>query len=171
MRRFLKDNMILVILILACVLFATRTPAFLTVGNWKNILINSSILLVVAVPASMLMIAGYVDMSLGSLVGLAGVITSLAVLKMGAPAWGAILIGLSCGLFVGCVNGVLCAVVGFNNIIVTLGMLSIVRGATLLTTSSSLFGLGPGFVPLVPLPARRGHTRPDEMGIVPDVAC
>jgi ribose/xylose/arabinose/galactoside ABC-type transport system permease subunit len=148
MRRFLKDNMILVILILACVLFATRTPAFLTVGNWKNILINSSILLVVAVPASMLMIAGYVDMSLGSLVGLAGVITSLAVLKMGAPAWGAILIGLSCGLFVGCVNGVLCAVVGFNNIIVTLGMLSIVRGATLLTTSSSLFGLGPGFVPL-----------------------
>jgi ribose/xylose/arabinose/galactoside ABC-type transport system permease subunit len=148
MRRFLKDNMILIILVLVCVFFATKTGAFLTVGNWKNILINSSILLVVAVPASMLMIAGYVDMSLGSVVGLAGVVTSLAVLKLGAPAWGAILIGLSFGLLVGCVNGVLCALVGFNPIIVTLGMLSIVRGATLLTTSSSLFGLGQAFVPI-----------------------
>jgi ribose/xylose/arabinose/galactoside ABC-type transport system permease subunit len=148
MRAFLRDNVILVILVLACVLFATQTAAFLTVSNWKNILINSSILLVVAVPASMLMIAGYVDLSLGSVVGLSGVVTSLAVLNLGAPAWAAILIGLGFGLLVGCVNGFLCAVVGFNNIIVTLGMLSIVRGATLLTTSSSLFGLGSGFVPI-----------------------
>lgn len=144
-RYALKDNVIVVTLILACLFFAIFANNFLTLGNARNIAINSAILAAVVVPGTLLIVSGYIDLSVGSTTGLAGVLTALAASKWGWPAPAAIGLGLFAGAGVGAINGLLCAVLQFNSIVVTLGMLSVVRGATLMITSASLFGLGDAF--------------------------
>src|SRR5579871_4724961 len=143
-----KDSAILIGLVILCVYFTSQANTFLTLGNFREIAINSSILGVVVVASTMLVIAGYVDLSIGSIIGLAGVITGLCVLQWNVPPVLAMVIGVLCGAGVGVVNGLLCTFLGFSSIIVTLGMLSAVRGITLLTTSTALFGLGPQFAVL-----------------------
>ena len=111
----------------------------------RNIAINSAILAVVVVPSALLILSGHIDLSVGSTVGLTGTITALAVTGWGWPVQWAILAGVGVGGLVGIANGLLCSVLNFNPIVVTLGMLSVVRGSTLLITSASLFNLGPVF--------------------------
>ena len=144
-RHLLRDNVIILTLLFAIVFFSLSTEHFLTLGNIRNIAINSAILAVVVVPSALLILSGHIDLSVGSTVGLTGVITALAVTGWGWPVPLAILAGLGVGGVVGTINGLLCSVLKFNPIVVTLGMLSAVRGTTLLITSASLFGLGPVF--------------------------
>jgi ribose/xylose/arabinose/galactoside ABC-type transport system permease subunit len=145
---FLVNNALLVGLIGLCAFFAAQASTFLTVGNVKNIAVNSSILAVVVVPLAMLVIAGQLDLSVGSNVGLTAVITCLAVLNWHFGVAAAMILGILVGGGVGAVNGLLCAVLGFSPIIVTLGMLGAIRGATLLITDQALFGLGGVFTTL-----------------------
>ena len=144
-RHLLRDNVIILTLVVATVFFALSTDNFLTIGNMRNIAINSAILAVVVVPSALLILSGHIDLSVGSTVGLTGTITALAVTGWDWPVQWAILAGVGVGGLVGAVNGLLCSVLNFNPIVVTLGMLSVVRGSTLLITSASLFGLGPVF--------------------------
>ena len=144
-RHLLRDNVIILTLVVAAVFFALSTDNFLTIGNMRNIAINSAILAVVVVPSALLILSGHIDLSVGSTVGLTGTITALAVTGWEWPVQWAILAGVGVGGLVGAVNGLLCSVLNFNPIVVTLGMLSVIRGSTLLITSASLFGLGPVF--------------------------
>jgi ribose/xylose/arabinose/galactoside ABC-type transport system permease subunit len=147
-RRLLQDNAILIGLIGLGIFFTTQSSAFLTLTNLRTIAINSSVLAVLVVAATMLLIAGHLDLSIGSTVGLGGTLASLSITQWGLPPLAAIFVGIGGGAAVGVVNGLLCGLIGFNSIIVTLGMLSVVRGATLLTTSGSQFGLGSTFATL-----------------------
>ena len=144
-RHLLRDNVIILTLVVAVVFFALSSDNFLTLGNFRNIAINSAILAVVVVPSALLILSGHIDLSVGSTVGLTGTITALAVTGWGWPVQWAILAGVGVGGLVGATNGLLCSVLNFNPIVATLGMLSVVRGSTLLITSASLFGLGPVF--------------------------
>lgn len=141
----LKDNVIIITLLLAILFFAVFANNFVTLANARNIAINSAILAVVVVPGTLLIVSGYIDLSVGSVTGFAGVLTALAATKWGWPAPASMLLGLGAGGVVGAVNGMLCCIFGFNAIVVTLGMLSVVRGITLMITSASLFGLGDAF--------------------------
>jgi ribose/xylose/arabinose/galactoside ABC-type transport system permease subunit len=125
--------------------FATRSPVFFTVGNAKIILVNSSILAVVVVAMGLLMISGGVDLSIGSNVGLSGTLLSIAVTQWHWNPVAAIAISVLASAGVGSVNGLLCATWGFNPVIVTLGMLGIIRGVTLLTQQDPIFDLGSTF--------------------------
>jgi ribose/xylose/arabinose/galactoside ABC-type transport system permease subunit len=138
---FLLGNALLLGLIVECVFFASRSSTFLTIGNVRNIAINSSILAVVVVASTMLIIAGYIDLSVGSTIGLAGVLTSLAALNWDYGPVAAIAIGILAGAAVGALNGFMCSYLRFSPIIVTLGMLGAIRGITLLITVDPLYGL------------------------------
>jgi ribose transport system permease protein len=139
---FLLNNALLAGLVIECIYFAVRSSTFLTVGNVRNIAINSSILAIVVVASSMLVVAGHIDLSVGSTIGLCGVLASLAALNWGYGAAAAIAIGIFVGAGVGAVNGFMCSYLRFSPIIVTLGMLGAIRGATLLITVDPLYGLG-----------------------------
>jgi ribose/xylose/arabinose/galactoside ABC-type transport system permease subunit len=139
---FILNNALVVGLLGLSAYFATQSGTFLTGGNIRNIAINSSILAVVVVASTMLVIAGHLDLSVGSTIGLSGVLASMAVLDWDAGAGAGIALGIAVGAGVGLVNGVLCAVLGFSPIIVTLGMLGVIRGATLLITVTPTYGLG-----------------------------
>jgi ribose/xylose/arabinose/galactoside ABC-type transport system permease subunit len=138
---FVLNNALLLALIVECAFFASRSGTFLTVGNIRNIAINSAILAIVVVASTMLVVAGHIDLSVGSTIGLCGVLASLAALEWQYGAAAAIAIGIIAGGGVGAVNGFMCSYLRFSPIIVTLGMLGAIRGATLLITVDPLYGL------------------------------
>ena len=86
--------------------------------------------------------AGQIDLSVGAIIGFSGVCMGLLLNQGVSPIW-AILIELLIGVIVGIVNGIFVAYGKINSFIVTLGMMTILRGITLiLTNSSSVFGFG-----------------------------
>lgn len=139
------NNILLLALLLLITYFSVESSVFLTVSNFKVILTNYAAIGVVAAVMALLVIAGQVDMSVGSNIGFSGMITAIAMTSWGMPAGAGVLIGIGTGALVGLVNGILCAYLRFSPIIVTLGMLSVLRGATLLTNSIEVAGLGDTF--------------------------
>ena len=139
------NNILLLALIALVAYFSMQSSVFFTISNFKVILTNYAAIGVVAAIMALLVIAGQVDMSVGSNIGFSGMITAIAMTSWGTPAAIGVLIGVGTGALVGLVNGVLCAYLRFSPIIVTLGMLSVLRGATLLINPIEIAGLGDTF--------------------------
>jgi ribose/xylose/arabinose/galactoside ABC-type transport system permease subunit len=70
-----------IIFILLCIFFSTQSPLFLTFQNFSNIAIQTSVLLIIATGMTFVISAAEIDLSVGSLLALCGVITAL-VLKV-----------------------------------------------------------------------------------------
>lgn len=96
--------------------------------NWSTV---SAYLGVVATGACLLMIAGEFDLSLGSMIGFAGMMAAIPPLFFGWPVWLSMTVALACALLLGWVNGQLVVRTGLPSFIVTLGFLFILRGLTL----------------------------------------
>jgi ribose transport system permease protein len=121
------------------------TPYFMTVSNLLNVAEQTSINAIVAVGMTYVIVSGGIDLSVGSLVALAGVVLGMA-LKAEQPLAIALTMALAVGLAAGLVNGALVSWGGLPPFIVTLGTMSIARGAALLVTEGRpISGFGPGF--------------------------
>ncbi len=126
------------------VFFAAKSPTlFLTAGNFRDIALSSSILLIVAVPQALLVIMGYVDLSVGSMIGLSGVTAGLLINHGINPAL-AILVALAVGAVGGLLNGLLVSYANLSPIIVTLGSLQLFRGIAQLLTENPPADFGRG---------------------------
>lgn len=139
------NNILLLALFLLVAYFATHSGAFLTISNIKVLLTNYAAIGVVAATLALLVIAGHVDLSIGSNIAFSGMITALAMTSWQMPPVAGVILGIASGAIIGLVNGVLCAFLSFSPIIVTLGMLSVLRGATLLINPIEISGLGDAF--------------------------
>jgi ribose/xylose/arabinose/galactoside ABC-type transport system permease subunit len=128
-------------------IFSNLNEDFLTVDNFRNIFIQSSFIMVVAVPTALLLIAGKVDLSVGSILALGAVTTGL-LLNDGMPLVPAILIGVLAGTVVGTINGFLVTVLDLSPIIVTLGALTAVRGLAQTLAPNPVFGFPSSFITL-----------------------
>ena len=125
-------ELVLVFIILAGVIIMSLvSPIFLNISNIKAILLGLSIEAIVAVGMTVLLVSGGLDMSVGSTMALSGVITCMA-LKYGVPVIFSVMAGIMTGLVIGFINGFIVARWKINPFIVTLGMLSIVRGFVLI---------------------------------------
>jgi ribose transport system permease protein len=121
------------------------TPHFLTVSNLLNIAEQTSINATVAVGMTFVILSGGIDLSVGSIVALSGVVLGTA-LQGGQPIPVALLVALLVGLACGLVNGALISWGGLPPFIVTLGTMSIARGAALLYTEGRpVSGFDPSF--------------------------
>lgn len=127
----------LVLLILA---FTILSPYFFTTQNFSNILIQSAITIVIASGATLVIASGGIDLSVGSVLCLSGILMAMSV-KAGLPAWLSILIGLSAGVLMGAVNGFLIGVVKITPLIATLASLSVIRAlAYIITDARPIYG-------------------------------
>jgi ribose/xylose/arabinose/galactoside ABC-type transport system permease subunit len=140
--QFILANVLVVGLVALIIFFSIRSPMFLTWVNVKVLLVNQAPLAVVVVVFTMLLIAGYIDLSVGSISAAAGLACSLLVVDAGLPRGGAILLAIGLGMAVGAINGTMCSVLKFNPIVVTLGMTGLIRGVALLFHEEQVFGLG-----------------------------
>ena len=151
----------LVVLLILATAMAVLSPFFLSVSNFLNILLATATIGVLAIGATFVICAAGIDLSLGAVLGLSGVVGASLSVKLGAPWPLALLGGLGAGALAGLANGLLITRGGIPPFIVTLGMLGIARGlALVLTNGQSVYGLDPALVflgqgrPLgVPMPA------------------
>ena len=142
---FLVNNILLGTLLVMIVFFSYRSSAFLTVSNFTVILTNYAAIGIVVSAMTLLVIAGHVDLSVGSNIAFSGMMSAIAITQYGSSPGVAIVAGLLAGALVGALNGLLCGIMRFNPIIVTLGMLSFLRGVTLLINPTEVYGLGETF--------------------------
>ncbi|MBA3944053.1 MAG: ABC transporter permease [Herpetosiphonaceae bacterium] len=124
-----REAGILVFIVALAAVVTLRTPAFLTLDNFRDILLNISILVIVALAQSMVIITRGVDLSVGSIIGLTAMMVSFVVVAFPAlPGPVAMVLGMLLGMVLGSFNGVLISFGGVPPIIATLGTLSIYRG-------------------------------------------
>lgn len=130
---------------------ALTTPAFGTAENLRSIGLQVAVIAIVAVGQTAVIVAGGIDLSVGSVVALSGVTAALRM-AAGDPPWLGALFGVLAGAGVGCVNGLLIAGTGrggregLPSFIVTLGMLLMARGlAMIVTGGSNVSGLPSSF--------------------------
>ncbi|MEF2977226.1 ABC transporter permease [Subtercola sp. YIM 133946] len=139
------QNVLLLGLLVLIVLFQLTTGVFLNPANIRGILLDSAVLLIVAVPASLLLISGFVDLSIGSVLGLGGVTTALLLTTTTLPPLIAVLVGVAAGAAIGLLNATLITVLKLSPLIVTLGTLSLAYGVTRGVSSLPLSGFPPEF--------------------------
>jgi rhamnose transport system permease protein len=130
--RFREVGITFIIFILVA-LVSLRSPNFLTWDNFQNILLNISILVIVALAQTMVIITKGIDLSVSSMIALTAMMVSFVVKQYpGFPPIGAVLLGMALGSVLGMINSVIIAYGNVPPIIATLGTLSIYRGLVFL---------------------------------------
>ncbi len=124
--------------VLLMAFFALSTDKFLTTQNLSAVATQNAHTFVVATVAAMLLMAGFADLSVGSVMALSGVCAGLVFIDHGFAA--GIAIGVVVGLAAGLLNGLLIGYWSFSPIVVTLGMLAAARGLAQFLAPGSLFG-------------------------------
>lgn len=154
---------LLIALLVIIAFFALASGTFLTIRNLTNVLGQASLALTAGIGVAIVFISGEVDVSIGSLVAavaipLITIMNATNSLPLGIAG------ALALGLLIGAVNGYLCAYLGINSLIVTLGTLFIMRGGVYLYSGQkaipddaaleSFFQLGNGrLFDVLPFPA------------------
>jgi ribose/xylose/arabinose/galactoside ABC-type transport system permease subunit len=128
----------LLTLLVLCAFTALATDRFLSPLNLTNILVQSSIMAVIALGMTFVIIGGGFDLSVGSTVALSGCIAALVMVKAGLVL--GIVAGVAAGVLVGLLNGVVIALLGVNAFITTLGTMVLVRGVVFLITAGAPVG-------------------------------
>ena len=130
MKRFFPNNewILLLALLAEIALFSAIAPNFSTVGNFFELSRLSVELGLLAIALTPIIITGGIDLSVGSMMGLAAIVFGVASRDWNLPVPAAALIALLLGCAGGALNAVLVARLGIPPLIVTLGTLSLFRG-------------------------------------------
>ncbi len=118
------------------VVLAVISPEFTRFENLANILDQQSGIVIAAAAATLVLVAGGIDLSVGAVYGLAGAVTTELVAPLGVPA--AVAAGICLGLAVGLVNGVLVTRFRINALIGTLAMTYVIGGIGAVSTKGNL---------------------------------
>lgn len=129
---------LLIILIILCVIFALSSDFFLTSQNLLNVTRQISIVLTISIGMLCVVLAGEIDLSVGSTAALAGIACAWAIIMTGSQFIG-FMAGIAVGIAVGTVNGVLTVYGEIPSFIVTLATMGIVRGIGLVWTKGKPF--------------------------------
>lgn len=117
-----------IVLVALIVFFWLKSPFFMTTDNILNVLTAIAVTGIIAIPGTMLLIAGQVDLSVGSGAAFCGVV--MATVAQDHAIFIGVLIAAGFGILIGLINGLLVTVVRVNSLITTLGMLAVLRGLT-----------------------------------------
>lgn len=133
-------------IVLLFVVVGFVAPRFISQTNLTSIFVGNAYIAVAAIGMSMVIIAGHIDVSVGSLIGVLATISgTLAVL--GYPVWIAWIVPVLVGMLMTAFIGVLVAYIRIPSIVVTLGMLSVLKGGLISATGGAwITDLPPGYL-------------------------
>src|SRR5947199_8827522 len=126
----LAGQMPLISLVVLCAMTALLTGRFLSPLNLTNILVQSSIMAVIALGMTFVIVGGGFDLSVGSTAALSGCVASMVMLEAGIAA--GVVAGVVAGALVGLVNGLIIAWLNVNPFITTLGSMVLLGGVAFL---------------------------------------
>ena len=155
-RDIFQKMVIVGILILIGIILSILSDAFPTITNLNNVSRQVSFVIISGCAITLLMISGNFDLSIGSIMGLTGMLSAFFI-PFGIPLWFSIIIAIFIGTFIGLLNGLMVVKLKIPSIIATLGTMYAVRGIALVISGghSIHLGLGPEFTLL-----GRGHLGP-----------
>ncbi len=138
--RRLNEYALVAVTLLVAVVFAAIAPGFLSVQNMVNIALSIAVTGILAVGMTAVMITGGIDLSVGSVVALSGVVAAIGATLGGSPliVGGAFALGI--GLLTGVVNGTLVAYLRVPAFVATLAMLTAARGVAFLVSGGQSHG-------------------------------
>ncbi|MBT2483938.1 MULTISPECIES: multiple monosaccharide ABC transporter permease [unclassified Microbacterium] len=134
--RNLRQSGILVAFVAIVAFFAILNPTFLSPGNITNIILQYSYILILAIGMVIIIIAGHIDLSVGSVVALTGAVAAVVVIRGQYPWWVGVIAAIAVGLLVGAWQGFWVAFVGIPAFIVTLAGMLLFRGLTFLVLNN-----------------------------------
>lgn len=133
-------------LIIVFIALSIASPYFLTANNLFNVGVQVSVVAIIAVGQTLVILTAGIDLSVGSVAGLSGVVGSMAMVQSGLPLVLGIIVGILVGAAIGTVNGVLITRMGLPPFIATLGMLGVARGLTFIVSNEvAIYGLPHSF--------------------------
>ncbi|MBT2552210.1 multiple monosaccharide ABC transporter permease [Arthrobacter sp. ISL-5] len=154
----LRQYGLLAALVIIVALFQFLTNGRLLMpGNVNNLIQQNAYVLILAIGMVIVIVAGHIDLSVGSVVAMVGAVTAIAMNNWGLPWWAAVILGLLLGAVIGAWQGFWIAFVEIPAFIVTLAGMLLFRGLTLvLLTGGTIAGLpapftaiGAGWLPPV----------------------
>ncbi|MFB2552051.1 ABC transporter permease [Ensifer soli] len=122
------------------VIFSTLNPNFLSLRNGVNVLQQASVLAVLSLGVTFVIVMGSIDLSIGSIVSMAGMLGAVLVRDHGE--WAVLAVPFAAAA-IGALNGVLFAYARLPSFLTTLGMLFAINGMTLYLTQGSAVSLAP----------------------------
>ena len=138
-----------IVLVLLTAAFAFASPAFLTGGNLTILVKHVAINAILGVGMTFVILSGGIDLSVGSIAGLSGIIAGLLIhsglvlrsfgIVVYFHTWLVIVIAILSGALVGAINGALIAYLRVAPFITTLGSLYVARGSALLISNGATF--------------------------------
>lgn len=141
----IPETGILLPLVAFALIFLSIEHSFLSTGSMSAMLRAVAFVGVIAAAQTWLMVAGEIDLSVGSVAGLCAIISSWTMKHLGWPLELGLLAGLATGALAGLINGLVAVRFGIPAFIATLGMLYIARGANYLICQG---------YPIYPIPER-----------------
>lgn len=137
------------VLVLLVLFLMWRSPYFLTASNLTVVSRQIALTLIIAIGMTFVILAGQIDLSVGSVVALVSVLTGIFMVNMNLPVVVAAILAVMAGAAVGLTNGTIFANTKIPSFVVTLGMLAVARGLALgITQGSTISGLPSGFLVL-----------------------
>ncbi len=125
------------------------SPHFLTYTNLSEVVVDAAVTAIVAVGETLVIITAGIDLSVGAVAALAGVVGAQFMVDLKLPWPVATVAGVLLGALAGLVNGGLVSWIKLPPFIATLGMMGVARGVTLLTTGAvAVYGVPTGFTVL-----------------------
>ena len=141
----IRELMLIGIILTIWILLSLTVPNFLNPSNIKAILLGLSTRAIVAVGMTSVLVSGGFDLSVGSTLALAGVVTCLSI-KAGIPVFISFIMGILTGSIIGLINGYIITKWRINPLIATIGMSQIVRGFVLIfATGATIINLPKAF--------------------------
>jgi ribose transport system permease protein len=148
-----RESGALIVLLVAVGALTLASPEFLTGNNLANLARQVAIFGILAIGQLFVILTGGIDLSVGSILGLAGAVTA-QLLVAGMPVIPSILIGVVVGAVLGLANGLLITRFKLPPFIATLGMLGIARGIVLvITNANTIQGLPESFQTIATAPS------------------
>ena len=151
---------IIVVIAIICAVLSLLEPVFLSPYNLRTVLLEITTNMYIALGMTLVMILGGIDLSVGSIVAMAGTLTVGFMAFNHLPLWLAVTLGLALGGTTGFLNGLVVAYFKIPSFIVTLAMLNVARGVAYVYSGghstrmmNPIFtGMGSGYVWVFPLP-------------------
>ncbi len=131
---------VLAALIVLIVLFSCTSPYFLKINNLLNIIRQISLLGIIAMGMTMVIVCAEIDLSVGAIYGAAATVCGL-MLTHGCSVVFSVIAAMVVGVFFGVLNGVLTTYGKIPALIVTLGMMNVARGASLILSNARVISL------------------------------
>ncbi|MFN3707520.1 multiple monosaccharide ABC transporter permease [Microcella sp.] len=138
-----KNGIFLALLAVVVFFSITTNGILLRPQNISNLIVQNGYILVLAIGMVLVIVAGHIDLSVGSVAAFIGAVSGVFAVTWGLPWWLAIILSLAVGAIVGAWQGFWIAYVGIPAFIVTLAGMLIFRGLALITLGNSNIGSFP----------------------------